>query len=84
MTVQPSAVALVAEQRASSGLWRDAFARLKRNRPAMVGIVCIALFVTVAVFAPVLAPYDPNKGGLGASFESPSGRAPGRSRQAGS
>jgi len=72
MTAQQTALPIAAEQRASSGLWRDAFGRLRRNRPAMAGLVFIGIFVVVALFAPALAPYDPNTGGLGASFEPPS------------
>ena len=42
--------------RASRGLWRDASRRLLRNRPALVGLVCIAVFNGAAVLAPVIAP----------------------------
>jgi len=62
----------VAEARASRGLWGDALVRLRRNRPAIVGVVCIAVFVLVALTAPWLAPFDPNKTGLGPSFGPPS------------
>ena len=72
MATQPAAIPIVSEQRASGGLWHDALARLKRNKPALAGIFFIILFVTVALFAPWLAPFDPNKGGLGASFQTPS------------
>ncbi len=63
---------VAAEARASRGLWGDALVRLRRNRPAIVGVVCIALFVLVALTAPWLAPFDPNKTGLGPSFGPPS------------
>lgn len=63
---------VVAEARASRGLWGDALVRLRRNRPAIVGVVCIAVFVLVALTAPWLAPFDPNKTGLGPSFGPPS------------
>jgi len=63
---------ILAEERASRGLWGDAFVRLRRNKPAIVGVFCIILFVLVALFAPVLAPFDPNKTGLGPSFGPPS------------
>ena len=43
------------------GRWADARQRLLRNPGAVVGIVLIALFVLVAVFAPLLAPYDPTE-----------------------
>jgi peptide/nickel transport system permease protein len=54
----------VATARASRGLWRDAFGRLLRNRPALVGLVIIGLFVAAAILAPVLAPNDPLVGNL--------------------
>ncbi|MFG1678429.1 ABC transporter permease [Micromonospora sp. NPDC049282] len=40
-------------------LVRDAFRRLRRNPTAMVGASIVALFVLVAIFAPLLAPHDP-------------------------
>jgi peptide/nickel transport system permease protein len=41
------------------GFWRDVFRRLRRNPSAWVGAVIIALFILVALLAPVLAPYGP-------------------------
>jgi peptide/nickel transport system permease protein len=72
MTATPAPATFGVEARASRGLWGDALVRLRRNKPAIVGMVCIAVFVSAAVLAPVLAPYDPNQGGLGPSFGSPS------------
>jgi peptide/nickel transport system permease protein len=46
-------------EEAQGGLARDAFRRLRRSPTAIVGAVLVALFVLVAVFAPLLAPYDP-------------------------
>ena len=60
-----TAPTILTPSRASRGLWRDALTRLRRNRPAVIGISFISLFVFVAVFAPFLAPFDPNKTGLG-------------------
>lgn len=40
-------------------LWRGAFSRLVRNPVAIVGAVIVAVFVLVALFAPLLAPYEP-------------------------
>jgi peptide/nickel transport system permease protein len=60
------------EARVSRGLWRDALSRLRRNRPAVLGMVFIAIFIGVAVLAPILAPYDPNKQGLGRTLMPPS------------
>src|SRR3989442_5120826 len=44
---------------APSGLWREAWHRLIRNPAALAGFALVALFVGVAVFAPLLAPYSP-------------------------
>ena len=38
---------------------RRALRRLRRRKGAVVGLVVIALFVLVAVFAPLIAPFDP-------------------------
>jgi peptide/nickel transport system permease protein len=45
----------------STGLWREAFRRLLRNPGAIVGFACVVLFVLVAIFAPVIAPYPPTE-----------------------
>ena len=44
----------------SRGLWSDAFHRLRGNRAAVIGLIYIVLMVLVALFAPLLAPHDPN------------------------
>jgi peptide/nickel transport system permease protein len=44
---------------APSGLWRDALFRLRRNPGALVGFGLVSTFVVIAVFAPLIAPYDP-------------------------
>ena len=41
------------------GLWRGAWRRLRRNPTAILGALIILVFVLVAVFAPLLAPYEP-------------------------
>jgi peptide/nickel transport system permease protein len=58
--------------RASRGLWWDAARRLIRNKPAIIGLVCIALFVGAAVLASVIAPYDPIAGSLADRLKPPS------------
>jgi len=42
----------------ASGLWRDAFRELRRKKSAVVGAVMLGILVLVAVFAPILAPYE--------------------------
>jgi peptide/nickel transport system permease protein len=60
------------EARASRGLWSDAFRRLLRNKPAMVGVALIVLFVLTAVLAPFIAPYGPLEGTLANRLQPPS------------
>jgi peptide/nickel transport system permease protein len=42
-----------------SGLWREAWQRLRRNPGALVGFTLVAIFALVALFAPLIAPFDP-------------------------
>jgi len=44
-----------------------------RNRAAVAGGTVVVLFIAVALFAPVLSPYDPLKGRLGERLRAPSG-----------
>jgi peptide/nickel transport system permease protein len=62
-----------AEARVSRGLWRDAFSRLIRNGPALVGLFFIAVFVLAAVFAPLIASGDPVAGNLADRLKVPGG-----------
>jgi peptide/nickel transport system permease protein len=49
-------------------VWR----RLKRNKAALAGGVIVAVFVAVALAAPLIAPYDPDEGDLGQRLKPPS------------
>jgi len=49
---------------APSGLWSDAWRRLLRNPAAIIGMALVALFVLTALFAGVIAPYDPREQNL--------------------
>src|SRR6266508_24572 len=51
---------------APSGLWRDAWFTLRRNPGAIVGFILVGLFIFVAIFAPLLAPFDPREQDLSA------------------
>jgi peptide/nickel transport system permease protein len=57
-----------------SGLWRDAWKRLARNPGAIVGAVLLVVFMGVALFAPLIAPFGPEQrvGGLAAVPPGPS------------
>src|SRR2546430_12051466 len=56
----------------ASGVWPDRLHRVVRKRAAVVGGSVVAIFVVVALFAPVLAPFDPLKGRLGDRLRAPS------------
>jgi ABC-type dipeptide/oligopeptide/nickel transport system permease subunit len=49
----------VVSPRAPRSLGREALRRLVRNPMAVVGMALIAVFVLVAIFAPLIAPYSP-------------------------
>lgn len=53
-------------------LWKDAWKRLKRNKAAMIGLWMVVVFLLVAIFAPFLAPYDPNEIDLMSVLKGPS------------
>jgi len=58
---QVEAVETRAEQTEEAGgsLSRDALRRLRHSPTALVGAVLVTIFVLVAVFAPLIAPYSP-------------------------
>ena len=43
-----------------SSLYKDAWRRLKKNKLAMLGLAIVIILILLAIFAPLLAPYDPN------------------------
>ncbi len=59
VTTQDRAGELNVLARTQRSLWGDAWSRLVRNRAAMVGLVIVILATLAAIFANVIAPYDP-------------------------
>lgn len=49
---------------APSGLWSEAWLRLRKNPGALIGFALVTLFVLVALLAPWLAPYSPRQQNL--------------------
>jgi peptide/nickel transport system permease protein len=49
----------VAFETPSTGLWSDAWYRLRHNPGAIAGFVIVSAIIIVAIFAPLLAPHDP-------------------------
>lgn len=61
---------LIAEPHVS---WlRRFFRALLRNRGAVVGLAIVVLLILIAIFAPLIAPYDPLKMGAGKRLQPPS------------
>jgi peptide/nickel transport system permease protein len=55
----PITLGLPEEEIHGVSLWRGAFRRVRRNPSAIAGAIIVAVFVLVAVFAPLLTPYAP-------------------------
>jgi ABC-type dipeptide/oligopeptide/nickel transport system permease subunit len=54
------------------GLWGDSWRRLKKNKAAMLGLIMVSVFILIALFAPFIAPYDPNEIDLASVLKAPS------------
>jgi peptide/nickel transport system permease protein len=72
MATATATVRPIAEPRASRGLWSDAARRLLRNAPAVLGLLIIAAFISIAIVAPLIAPYGPLEGTLTNRLQPPS------------
>ncbi|MHB8927448.1 MAG: ABC transporter permease [Bacillota bacterium] len=71
-TESTTAPEVKAKRNASGGsLWTDAWRRLKKNKPAMVGLFFIILLVFVALTADFIAPAGPYTQDLGARLSKP-------------
>ena len=42
-----------------SGLWREAWRRVRRNTGAQIGFFFVGTFIFIAIFAPLISPYSP-------------------------
>ena len=40
-----------------TGLWREAFGRLRKNKLAMVGLIAVITLFVIAIIGPYIAPY---------------------------
>jgi peptide/nickel transport system permease protein len=59
------------ERVAAGGELADLWRRLRRNRAAIAGAGIVAVFVVLAVLAPVLVPFDPIQGNLNDRLQAP-------------
>jgi peptide/nickel transport system permease protein len=60
------------ERVAAGGELADLWRRLRRNRAAIAGAGIVAVFVLLAVLAPILVPFDPVRGNLNDRLQPPS------------
>ncbi|SKA10355.1 nickel transporter permease [Selenihalanaerobacter shriftii] len=60
------------EEVESSGIWAEVWKRLLRNKTAVFGLGIIAILIILAITAPYIAPYDPNKVDVISRLEAPS------------
>lgn len=56
----------------SESLWSISFRRMRKNRTAIAGIIILFIFAVIAIFAPLIAPYDPFDQNFIRSFRPPS------------
>lgn len=63
--------AAAARERRIAGAWRLGARQFVRNRAALLGFVCLLLICLAAVFAPLVAPYDPVQIKLSAKLAPP-------------
>lgn len=71
MTGQERAAQLNVLVRKQRSLWQDALTRFVRNKAAMFGMSIVALAALLAIFAPVIAPYDPTNPFIASGKQAP-------------
>jgi oligopeptide transport system permease protein len=76
MATQAAVQGTAAQRRAGTGLWRDAWGRLRKNKLAIVGLVLVLWLIFVGVFGPFLAPYPYTQQDLKAVFAGGGGPLP--------
>ncbi|RKQ34366.1 ABC transporter permease [Oceanobacillus halophilus] len=58
--------------RPSLSYWQDAWRRLRKNKMAMLGLVFLVILSFMAIFGPVMTPYEVNKQDLPNQYQAPS------------
>ncbi|XBS71553.1 ABC transporter permease [Acerihabitans sp. KWT182] len=71
MSVQSRGDMAVVPLRSGDGALRRIARGVRHNRMAMVGLVIVALLILLAIFAPLLAPYAPDRMGAGRRLTAP-------------
>jgi len=76
---EASSLQTLAQELAANSKWREeqtmlqmTWAQFRRHKPAMVSVVVIVILAAMAIFAPHLSPYDPERAQLEHMLEPPS------------
>jgi peptide/nickel transport system permease protein len=64
----------VQEQIESASLWKEGWRRFRKNKMALVGLGIVVFFILLAIFAPLLAPYDFKEQNLAERLQPPSSK----------
>jgi peptide/nickel transport system permease protein len=62
----------VQEQTESASLWKEGWRRFRKNKIALVGLGIVVFFILLAIFVPLLAPYDFKEQNLAERLQPPS------------
>ncbi len=57
--IKPSGGIILDNKYSRSSLYKDAWKRLMRNKLAMFGLAIVTALILIAIFAPLISPYDP-------------------------
>ena len=63
--IEPALVADTLATAKPASLWRDTLGSVLRQRSAVVGLIVLIVLISLAVFAPLIAPFDPDQTLLG-------------------
>jgi peptide/nickel transport system permease protein len=64
----------VQEQTESASLWKEGWRRFRKNKIALIGLGIVVFFILLAIFAPLLAPYDFKDPNLAERLQPPSSK----------
>ncbi|BDG34546.1 nickel transporter permease [Saccharococcus caldoxylosilyticus] len=64
----------VQEKTESASLWKEGWRRFRKNKIALIGLGIVVFFILLAIFAPLLAPYDFKDQNLAERLQPPSSK----------